>query len=184
MNVVLIGMKGCGKSTVGAALARRWNCQFFDTDTMIETHHACDTGQKLTVRDIFSRFGEEYFKKIEGNVVCELYMKLSDPDKPHVVALGGRTATNDRARDLLKAMGTIVYLQVEPLELYRRVEQLGLPPFLNPENPKADFLALCKRREPEYEHLANLTAKIDGMDVERAVDEVIRRIEKGNSHGR
>lgn len=184
MNVVLIGMKGSGKSTLGAALAKRWGCEFFDVDPMIEATHHCETGQRLPVREIFSRFGEDYFHKIEGNVVCELYLKLSDLEKPHVVALGGRTATNQRVRDLLHAIGTIVYLQVSPEELYERVSRGGIPPFLQAEDPKADFLALCRRREPEYEHLADVTANLDGMTIDQAVDELIRRIERGGANGR
>lgn len=179
MNVVLIGMKGSGKSTLGAALAKRWGCDFYDVDPMMEQWHACETGQKLTVREIYSKFGEEYFHKIEGNVVCELCLKLNNPDKPHVVALGGRTVINERVRELLGAIGTIVYIQVSPDRLYERVEKLGMPPFINSATPKEDFLALCLRREPEYEHLAHLTANVDGMDVEQAVDEIIRRLNRG-----
>ncbi|HOW17891.1 MAG TPA: shikimate kinase [Phycisphaerae bacterium] len=178
MNVVLIGMKHCGKSTIGAALARRWGCPFYDVDEMIEATHACESGRRLTAREIFVQFGEDYFHKIEGRVVCELYMKLFEPDSTHVVALGGRTAMNEGIRELLDGIGLTVYLQVAPEELLARVKRAGMPPFLDEADPVGDFLLLCRQREPQYERLADLTVNLDGLDVEAAVDAVARCIEE------
>lgn len=178
MNVVLIGMKHCGKSTLGAALARRWACPFHDVDEMIESTHACDTGGRLTVREIFARLGEAYFHKLEGQVVCDLYMKLRTPDATNVVALGGRTAMNDSVRKLLDGIGLIVYLQVPPDELFARVQRSGLPPFLDEADPAGNFRALCRQRESHYEALADLVVNLDGFGVEAAVDAIVRRIEE------
>jgi shikimate kinase len=178
MNVVLIGMKHCGKSTLGAALARRWGCPFYDVDEMIEEVHGCDAGQRLSVREIFAKFGEDYFHKIEGQVVCELYMKLYQPDATAVVALGGRTAMNDSIRDLLDGIGLTVYLQVAPEELLARVQRSGLPAFLDEADPAGEFLALCRQREPHYEELADLTVNLDGLDVGAAVDAIARCVEE------
>jgi shikimate kinase len=178
MNVVLIGMKHCGKSTLGAALARRWRCAFYDVDTMIEDTHACDTGIRAAVREIFARFGEDHFHQVEGHVVCELYLKLQEPERPHVVALGGRTATNERVRDLLAGIGTIVYIRVPPDELYRRVKASGLPPFVDAGDPQASFDEILRQREPEYERLADLTVDVGGLSVDAAADELVRRLQE------
>ena len=66
MNVVLIGMKHCGKSTLGSALAARWECPFHDVDTMIESTYQCDAQESLSVREILAEHGEPRFREIEG----------------------------------------------------------------------------------------------------------------------
>lgn len=177
MNVVLIGMKHCGKSTTGKLLAARWGCPFYDVDPMIEEHHACDVGETISVREIFERYGETHFHRVEGHVVCELYLKLDRSDSQAVVSLGGRTALNASVCELLRAIGPIVYLQVAPEVIFERIEQAGIPPFLNPDDPAADFRALYAQRHPQYEELADLTIDINGLDPPAAADLLAERIE-------
>jgi shikimate kinase len=178
MNVLLIGMKHCGKSTLGKALAKRWDCPFFDVDPMIETNHACEYNEQLPVRRIFSQYGEQHFHRIEGHVVCELYLKLDHPGSSSVVSLGGRTALNETVCKLLSAIGLTVYLEVPADELFRRIEQHGLPPFLDTTNPKADFDRLYRERAPQYERLADLSVNLDNCTPEQAVDQLATRIEE------
>jgi shikimate kinase len=170
MNVVLIGMKHCGKSTIGKALAARLECPFYDVDPMIEDTHACDTGDKLSVREIFERHGETHFHRIEGHAVCELYLKLDRPGSRAVVALGGRTALNSTVCGLLRAIGPVVYLHVAPEVIFERVERSGIPPFLDADDPAGDFMALYRKRHPRYEELADLIVDINGLDPDRAAD--------------
>lgn len=176
MNVVLIGMKHCGKSTIGAALALRWGCPFYDVDPMIEAHYACDTGMGLSVREIFKQHGESYFHRIEGHVVCELYLKLDRPESRAVVALGGRTALNATVCTLLHAIGPVVYLQVDPDVVFKRIQQSGIPPFLDADDPAGDFKTLLRRRHPRYEELADLMVDLDGLGPDAAADELETRI--------
>ncbi len=179
MNVVLIGMKHCGKSTIGAALAERLDCAFYDVDQMIAETHACETGEHLDVREIFTRHGEEHFHRIEGHVVCELYLKLDRPGNCSVVALGGRTAVNATVCSLLKAIGLTVYLRVPAIEIYTRIERSGLPPFLDEGDPAGSFVKLYEQREPKYRELADVVVDLDGVgDVPDAVDRLIARIEE------
>lgn len=170
MNVVLIGMKHCGKSTIGRAFAARRGCPFYDVDPMIEANHACDMGEHLSVREIFERHGETHFHRIEGHVVCELYLKLDRPESQAVVALGGRTALNTTICGLLRAIGPVVYLRVDPEAIYERIERSGIPPFLDPGDPAGDFMALYRKRHPQYEDLADLAIGIDGLDPDEAVN--------------
>jgi shikimate kinase len=183
MNVVLIGMKHCGKSTLGQALARRWGCAFFDVDPRIEGIHACETGEGLSVREILSHYGEDHFHRIEGHVVCELYLTLDRPGAKSVVALGGRTALNRTIVELLKAIGLIVYLHVDEAELFRRVERSGLPPFLGKDDPRAEFHRLYREREPRYRELAGLVVNLDGVGLPEAVDVLAGRIEEHTHAG-
>jgi shikimate kinase len=183
MNVVLIGMKHCGKSTIGRALAERLGCAFYDVDPMIAAMHACDKGERLSVRDIFTRYGEDYFHRIEGHVVCELYLKLDRPDSASVLALGGRTALNTTVLELLRAIGTTIYLRLDPDTIYRRIERAGLPPFLQGADPAGKFLKLYHEREPQYCRLADIVLNLDNRDVAINVDRVMACI-KEHEHGR
>lgn len=178
MTVTLIGMKHCGKSTLGAALAVRWGCPFFDVDKMLEERYACDNSQSLSVREIFKARGEEYFRELETQVVCELYLSLHESTAPHVIAVGGRTALNKRVDELLGALGLIVYLEVSPEEMFKRVVRGGLPPFVNEKDPVMDFLELYKERVPHYQRLANLTVNLDGLDAKAALEKLCRAIEE------
>lgn len=176
MNVVLIGMKHCGKSTIGRGLAERMGCPFFDVDSMIQEMHQCDTGRDQSVREIFAEFGEEYFHQVEGAVVCDLYLKLNQPESEAVVALGGRTAMNEAVTELLGGIGLVTYLHVPRDELFARVRRSGLPPFLDEADPQADFEALCRKREPQYRRLADTVVDLSHLSVDEAVSAVLRSI--------
>ncbi len=180
MNIVLIGMKHCGKSTVGRVLAARFECPFYDVDPLIEAHHACDTDEGLSVREMFERHGETHFHRVEGHVVCELYLKLDQPGSRSVVSLGGRTALNSTVCELLRAIGPIVYLQLAPDVVFQRIERSGIPPFLGPHDPAGDFQALYHQRHPRYEDLADLTVDINGLDPEAAAGAIEAGIKDDN----
>jgi shikimate kinase len=177
MNITLIGMKHCGKSTLGAALAAKWRCPFYDVDRMIESHYACDTGERLSFREIFAKRGEDYFRELETRVVCELYLRVSESKGSCVIAVGGRTALNKKVDELLGALGQIVYLEVSPEELLSRVTRDGLPPFLDEKDPAKHFLDLCRERAPHYQRLANLTVNLDGLGADAALEKLLGSIE-------
>ena len=178
MNVTLIGMKHCGKTTLGSALAARWQCPFYDVDRMIEDRHACDTGQPLTVREIFATRGEHHFHELETQVVCELYLRLNEAASAHVVAVGGRTALNEKVGELLGGIGVIVYLEVSPEEMFQRVLRTGLPAFVDQNDPVMHFLELYKERVPHYQRLANLTVNLDGLDPAGALEKLCECLEE------
>lgn len=178
MNVILIGMKHCGKSTVGAALAERWSCPFFDLDAVIEQVYRHDTGQGGSVREIFSACGEDFFRRIECAAACELYRQRWNADDDSVIAVGGRTPTNAAAAALLVELGPIVYLQGDPEQLYQRIVQGGLPPFLKVDDPKAEFMRICRERAARYEQLASTTIDTTGLDAPAVVEKVIGAIKE------
>ncbi len=180
MNVILIGMKHCGKSTLGAALAARWQCPFHDVDRMIEELQVCKTGAWMGVREIFTSRGERYFGELESQVVCDLCLRLNDARDPHVVALGGRTMLNDRVGELLSGIGRVVYLEVSPEEMFVRVLRGGLPPFINHEDPVMSFLELYKERVPHYQRAAQLTVNLDGLDVAASLEKLCRELDRAN----
>lgn len=178
MNVVLMGMKHCGKSTVGEALASRWGCRYDDVDTLMEAAYARRGGPRRTIREIFQAAGDEGFQRLETFTVRELAADLARSGERRVIALGGRTPTNPEIEADLRRLGLKVYLEVEPDELFRRVALGGMPPFLDEADPKADFLALCARRVPNYERLADLKVNLDGLPPDEAVGRVAECIEE------
>jgi shikimate kinase len=178
MNVVLIGMKHCGKSTLGARLAQRLECPFHDVDALIEDAQAAESGRRLSTRVIFAQLGEEYFHRVEGEVVARLCDVLAHGESDAVVAVGGRTALNEPLCERLARVGLMIYLRVEPRELWTRVLRSGVPPFISGHDPWADFLALCRRRQPYYERHAHITVDLDGLDQEQATEALLRRVEE------
>jgi shikimate kinase len=180
MNVILIGMKHCGKSTLGAALAARWGCPFYDIDRMIEDCHAEETGQRLSVREIFSTEGEGRFHQLEAKAITDLYLRLDDDKTSNVVAVGGRTALNTKVDLLIQTMGMVVYLEVSPEEMFARVKRNGLPPFLDESDPGKHFAQIYTERAPHYRRLAQLTVNLDGLDAEAALEKLCRELDRAN----
>ena len=183
MNVILIGMKHCGKSTLGAALAARWQCLFSDVDTLIEERHACEGGGNLSVREIFAQHGEARFTELETAVVCDLCLRLSDATDNHVIAGGGRTALNKKVDELLAGLGVIVYLEGSPEEMFARVMQTGVPAFVDQSDPAGHFQELYRQRDPHYRRLANLTVNVDGLDVEAALERLCASLKEKDEGG-
>lgn len=180
MNVILIGMKHCGKTTLGSALAARWTCAFYDVDRMIEEYNERETGKRLAVREIFSTGGEDRFRELEARAVCDLFIVLGDDKGSRVVAVGGRTALNKRVDALLRAMGRVVYLEVSPEEMFARVKRSGLPAFVDENDPENHFMELYKERAPHYQRLAHLTVNLDGLDIDAALEKLSRCVEEYN----
>jgi shikimate kinase len=178
VNVILIGMKHCGKTTLGSALAARWQCPFYDVDRMIEEYNERETGQRLSVREIFSTGGEDRFRELEAKVVCDLFLRLGEDKSSNVVAVGGRTALNKKVDALLSAMGLVVYLEVSPNEMFARVARSGLPAFVDENDPENHFLRLHKERSPHYRRLARLTVNLDGLEADAALEKLCRCIEE------
>ncbi len=182
MNITLVGMKHCGKSTLGTALAERWHCQFHDVDQLIEESHANHTNQRQNVREIFAMRGEEYFCQLEAEVVRELERQLQTSPDCHVVALGGRTPLNRRVDPSLGSVSRVVYLEVSPEEMFERVMRAGLPPFIDRDHPREHFHALYQERVPHYRRWANLTVNLDGLDPAAALEKLCQALADHDSH--
>ncbi len=179
MNIVITGMKHCGKSTHGNALAEHLKCRFRDTDDMLTDLYREQTGKRLSPRDIFRDEGESFFRNLEVEVVKQLASGSSDGDKNKVIALGGGLPANDAVTPWLEKLGFFVYLKVSPEIIFKRIMARGLPPFLDPARPYESFNELYKQREQYYLRLANLVVEIDHELPLKAADKlIIDRIEE------
>lgn len=160
-RLILIGPPGCGKSTVGAALANKLSIEFIDTDSAIETSY----GHKIS--DIFVDKGEEFFRDLEFTTLTKS-LSVSDC----VLSLGGGAPIASRAQDLLKSSQTpVFFLDVSLAVAAPRVGFNRDRPLLL-GNPRAQWQALAETRRPIYESLASFVIKVDAMSVKDVVDEI------------
>lgn len=167
-NVLLIGMMGSGKTTVGKQLAKRMNYKFVDMDETIENL------QGLKIKDIFQLNGEPYFRKLEEG----LLFKLSDKSQM-VISTGGGIVVNPVNTLRMKAMGVIVFLKGTESELNRRLaDEMDNRPLLK----QMDLGTILKVRSPLYEQTAHLSVEIDAKSVDEIVDEIVHKLEIYNLH--
>ena len=135
-NVVLIGMMGCGKTTVGELLAKRLGFAFVDTDQYIER------ALGRTIPDVFAKEGEAFFRDWELGASEELAR-----EKRQVIACGGGLPTRPDSIASLKYSGTVLFLRRDPGEIYDSVSMAGRP---LGQQGKAAFLERYAAREPIY----------------------------------
>jgi shikimate kinase len=137
--IVLVGLMGVGKSTVGRRLATRLKLPFVDAD------HAIEEAAGMTIADIFERFGEPYFRDGERRVI----QRLMD-GKPKVIATGGGAFINDETRALILAESTAVWLDAPVAILADRVRRRDNRPLLRGRDPRQVLTELARVRNPIY----------------------------------
>lgn len=170
--MVLIGMKHCGKSTAARGLARRLGGESVDTDDVLADLYAAESGQRLSVREIFRTVGDAGFAALESRVCEQLLTDVDNAAAPRIIALGGRTAMREELQPLIKRLGRVVYLQADVDVLFERVMAGGLPPFLDAADPKGSFRQICNERAEVYERFADVVVDITGLAPEQVVDAI------------
>ncbi len=166
MNIILIGIRGTGKSTVGKLLSRRLKRDFIDSDIYIESF----TGK--TIKRIFEEDGEEGFREIEASVIA----KLSKLDNKIIAAGGGAILRTDNVRHF-KNNGFLVLLEATPEIIYERVTQdektTQQRPSLTNKKPLDEIKHLITKREHAYKNAADFTINSSYVSCEDIVNEII-----------
>ena len=144
--ITLIGMPGCGKSTIGRQLARLRQLPFLDTDHEIERFLGC------SIREFFDREGEPAFRDVEQRVLSET---LAAP-QVRVIATGGGSVLRPANRAMLKAHATVVYLHTHPDDLARRLSRDTQRPLLQVADPRQRLRDLYAVRDPIYREVADI----------------------------
>jgi shikimate kinase len=160
--IVLIGMMGAGKSTIGRRLAARLQLPFMDADTEIETAHA-----GMTIPEIFATHGEPYFRDGEARVIARLL-----DGGPAVLATGGGSFMREETRQRIGDKAVSIWLKADIDVIMKRVKRRTDRPLLQTEDPVATVNRLLAEREPVYQN-ADLTIASRDVPHERIVDEVI-----------
>jgi shikimate kinase len=170
-HVVLVGMMGAGKTTVGTALATRLGRRFVDSDELIEAR----TGR--TVREIFETDGEPAYRVLETEAMVEA---LDDP-APLVIAAAGGVVLRPENREALERSGAfVVWLRADPSVLAGRVQVGDHRPLLDGD-PEGAMRRLLPQRQQWYEEVADVAIDTDGVPVEQLVDEVLAAAERAGS---
>ena len=165
MNLILCGMMGCGKSTVGICLAKLTGRSYYDTDSMIVERYG-------RIADIFEKYGEEYFRDLETEIVKELVQRDN-----LVIATGGGLMLKRENADLLKINGKIVFLRASVKTLCKRLQADTERPLLqNADSLRERLETLLKNRAPVYEKAADLIVDVDEKTPEQIALEIIERI--------
>lgn len=140
-NIILIGFMGTGKTSLGKLLANKLGRGFVDLDLKIERE------SEMTISEIFSKHGEEYFRELERQAVRDVTAK-----KNLVIATGGGTVKDSENMRLLKNSGVIVCLTTEPEEIFLRTMRRGERPVLDSSNDErlATIKKLLAERQEFY----------------------------------
>ena len=157
-SIVLVGIKHCGKSTLGKGLAKSLKYPFIDSDAELEKTFFLDSGSRCSTREIFKILGEEKFREFEARVI----RSLISPE-PRIIALGGGAVDNPFLSDEnLHQLGFILWLDTADEIAYKRVLKNGLPPFLaEAEDPALQFTLINNKRRLSFARTADAVFKID-----------------------
>lgn len=158
-NIVLTGMPGAGKSTLGVLLAKALGMDFVDTDIVIQQH------EKRLLQDIIDKDGIEAFLKTEEDAVCSLRCENT------VIATGGSVVYSEKAVNSLKKSGITVYIHVDYNEIKNRITDITTRGIVlkNGENLRQAY----DERRPLYEKCGDFTVDCTGKTVEDSVSEII-----------
>jgi shikimate kinase len=160
-SIVLIGMMGAGKSSVGRRLAARLGLAFVDADSEIET------AAGMSIADIFSAHGEAYFRSGEARVIARLL-----EGGPQVLATGGGAIMNPDTRAAIRAKAVSIWLNAEYDVLLRRVRRRTDRPMLKTADPAETLRRLLAERSPTYAQ-ADVTLNSRDAPHETIVNEAI-----------
>src|SRR6185437_7548141 len=163
-SVILVGMMGAGKTSVGKRLAAKLGLPFVDADAEIEA------GAQLTISEIFERFGEPYFREGERKVIARLLN-----GGPMVLATGGGAFMNATTRENIAKNAVSIWLKPSFDVLLGRVRKKSNRPLLKTADPEETLRRLVEERSPTYA-LADFTIESVDAAHDSVVDAILRRL--------
>ena len=163
-SIVLVGMMGAGKSTIGRRLATRLRLPFTDADTEIEA------AAGMSIPDIFETRGETQFRDGEARVIARLL-----DHGPIVLATGGGAFMREETRDRIRAKAISIWLRADADVIMRRVRRRADRPLLQTADPEATVNRLLGEREPVYQN-ADLTILSRDVPHDRIVEDCIEAL--------
>ena len=165
--ISLIGMPGCGKTTVGRQLARRLRAVFIDSDRVIEERIGC------SIRELFEREGEEAFRAVEEAALDD----LTRTGGGAVLSTGGGAVLRPATRMRLRERGQVVYLHALPDDIYRRLRHDTTRPLLQTKDPLQQLRSLYAQRDPLYRETAHFVIETGRPSVATLVNMVVMQLE-------
>lgn len=166
-NIILVGLMGAGKSTIGRQLARRFGLEFYDSDKVIEER----TG--VSIPTIFELEGEQGFRDREEQVIAELCTQ-----RGIVLATGGGSVLRPVNRQAIKASGKVVYLRASAEQLYNRIQHDRNRPLMQTANPLQTLRKLLQSREDFYQEVADLVVPTGKQKVSHIVNSISQKLDQ------
>ena len=158
---------GCGKSTIARELSGKLKVLYIDTDARIVEE------QGMPVSDIFEKYGEEYFRELETDLLNRL-----QNETPQIIACGGGMATRDCNIELMKNSGLVIMLTAKPETIYERVRYNKNRPLLN-GNMNVEYISsLMEKRLAYYNRAADAKVETDDRTPEDIVKKIVEIFEE------
>lgn len=173
-NIILLGIMGCGKTTLGRKLSRVFSYECLDTDEQIEQI----TGQEIS--EIFRTQGEEVFRELETKVLSS----LQELSKRMVISVGGGLPLREKNRKLLAKLGYVVWLKSDAETIYERLKDDTTRPLLAVMDPKKKIEELIEERNPYYASVADCIIEIKGRSFYSIISEIEEIMKKRRLSGR
>jgi shikimate kinase len=160
MNLILTGLRGTGKTSIGRRLATTLRRPFFDTDQLIEQR----TGEPIL--QYVGRLGWEAFRDLEHEVIRQVARR-----QDAVISPGGGALTYARNVEVLKPSGIVILLAADPIKLAKRLERSHVrPPLTDEPNLEAEMCALWRQREPLYREVCDVVFWVDAETDDEEAD--------------
>lgn len=159
-RLLLVGLRGSGKTSVGKSLSKKLGIGFFDTDEWVEKK----SGSNLF--ELFDKQGEQAFRKIEKEALDEVQKHPT----PTVVSTGGGVVLSPKNRKFLVQLGVVAYLHADPMRLFQRIQGSQRPP-LTELNPKKEMLLMSQKRHPLYLDVAHVI-----VDANPPIQQVVEKL--------
>ena len=166
-NIFLIGFMGCGKSTVAAKLNQMYGMHVVEMDQEISVR------QKMSIPEIFEKYGEEYFRNLESNLLQEIQTGTNQ-----VVSCGGGVVLRTKNVAEMRKNGRIVLLTAKPENVLRRVRENDDRPILKGRKTVKDITELMEARREKYEEAADIVVATDDKSVSVICEEIMQKIKE------
>ena len=164
-SIVLVGMMGAGKSSVGVCLRRRTSLKLFDTDEIVTSKFG------MPISEILSKHGENKFREAETEALQALVMS-----EPVVIVTGGGIVLREENLDFLKQLGVVVWLEADEKTLFKRASRTGDRPLLRRKNPRKAFTQMLRARLPLYAKIADIRVDTSALTDEEVAVAILTKL--------
>lgn len=174
-NIVLIGMSGTGKTTIGKELSQELNREFLDTDILIEKRLG------MTIEEIFLEYGEEYFRNLESKIVDEIRK-----EENLIISTGGGIILREKNIIKLKEKGILILLEASIDNIVKNIKRSSVVrPLINRgKDPYKEVESIYKKRKKIYHAAADYIVYVDNKSINNIVYEILEICDKINSWGK
>lgn len=180
-SIALTGLKHVGKSTIGRRLSHLLSLDFVDLDDLLirravyENIITPEPGDTATaeprIRSVYRALGSEAFGRWEAEVIRDVPTTYRETGT--VLATGGGVCDHPESMELIRAAYCVLYLQNDPVVLYQRAVNHGVPAFLDQDRPRDHFLEIAERRDALYRTHADHVVDIAGLSIDDAIAQIL-----------